>query len=131
MIGRALKAGTAKGQWEWAMQGQGNSARPVYELVDMNARGEEAVATAFANQVAYCRAGGAPITARVVAAIAEVVAGGARRELARAIRAWEGAPLADALRLRAAGGIHALHTLRARRRSWRRSNAARRRQMRA
>lgn len=88
----------------------GNSEqRPAYEFVDMNTRGEGAVATAFANQVAYCSAGGAPITARVVAGIAEVVLGGAAGELARAIRAWEGAPLADALPLRVAGGIHALH----------------------
>jgi hypothetical protein len=87
----------------------GNSgSRPAYEFVDMNTRGEGAVATAFANQVAYCRAGGAPITARVVAGIAEVVLGGAAGELARAIREWEGAPLADALPLRVAGGIHAL-----------------------
>lgn len=89
--------------------GQGNSSRPAYELIDMSTRGEGAVATAFANQVAYCRSGGAPITARVVAAIAEVVAGGAAGELARRVREWEGAPLADALPLRVAGGIHALH----------------------
>ncbi len=88
----------------------GNSEqRPAYEFVDMNTRGEGAVATAFANQVAYCRSGGAPITARVVAAIAAVVAGGAPGPLAQAIREWEGAPLADALPLRVAGGIHALH----------------------
>ena len=89
--------------------GQGNSERPAYELIDTNTRGPGAVAAAFANQVAYCRTGGAPITARVVGAIAEVVAGGARGELAQAIRAWPGAPLADALPLRVAGGIHALH----------------------
>ncbi len=75
----------------------------------MNTRGEGAVATAFANQVAYCRTGGAPVTARVVAGIAEVVLGGAAGELARRVREWEGAPLADALPLRVAGGIHALH----------------------
>jgi len=87
----------------------GSSERPTYELIDMNTRGAGAVATAFANQVAYCTAGGAPITARVVAAIAEVVLGGAPGALARAIREWEGAPLADALPLRVAGGIHALY----------------------
>jgi len=86
-----------------------SQARPAYEFVDMNTRGAGAVATAFANQVAYCRAGGAPVTARVVAAIAEVVLGGAPGELARAIREWEGAPLADALPLRVAGGVHALY----------------------
>ncbi|MFO6445587.1 DUF2332 domain-containing protein [Erythrobacter sp. NE805] len=83
--------------------------RPAYEFVDMNTRGAGAVATAFANQVAYCEAGGAPVTARVVAGIAAVVAGGAGGEFARRIREWEGAPLADALPLRVAGGLHALH----------------------
>lgn len=83
--------------------------RPAYEFVDMNTRGDGAVATAFANQVAYCEAGRAPITARVVAGIAAVVAGGAGGELARRIGDWEGAPLADALPLRVAGGLHALH----------------------
>ncbi len=83
--------------------------RPAYEFVDMNTRGEGAVATAFANQVAYCTAGGAPITARVVAGIAAAVAGGGSGAVARAIRDWPGAPLADALPLRVAGGLHALH----------------------
>jgi len=87
----------------------GSAERPAYEFVDMNTRGAGAVATAFANQVAYCQTGGAPITARVVGAIAEVVMGGAAGELARRVREWEGAPLADALPLRVAGGIHALH----------------------
>ena len=93
------------------MAGSSNegSRRPAYEFVDMNTRGEGAVATAFANQVAYCRSGGAPITARVVAGIAGVVLGGAPGELARRVREWKGAPLADALPLRVAGGIHALH----------------------
>lgn len=90
--------------------GMGNSAeRPAYESVDMNTRGPGAVAAAFANQVAYCRAGGAPVTARVVAGIAAAVERGAPGEVARAIRDWDGAPLADALPLRVAGGLHALH----------------------
>lgn len=84
-------------------------ARPDYELVDMNTRGEGAVATAFANQVAYCENAGASITARVVGAIAEVVASDASNALIERIRSWQGAPLADALPLRIAGGIHALH----------------------
>lgn len=68
------------------------------------------VAQAFANQVAYCRSNGAPITARVVAAVAAVLddAGPQGPFLAR-IRDWQGMPLADALPLRAAGGLHALH----------------------
>lgn len=83
--------------------------RPAYEFVDMNTRGEGAVPTAFANQVAYCETAGAHITARVVGGIAAVLASGARGELLRRIREWPGAPLADALPLRIAGGLHALH----------------------
>ncbi|MCR2835071.1 DUF2332 domain-containing protein [Parerythrobacter lacustris] len=83
--------------------------RPDYEFVDMNTRGEGAVATAFANQVAYCENAGAPITARVVGAIADVLASDASNALIERIRTWHGAPLADALPLRIAGGIHALH----------------------
>jgi hypothetical protein len=88
----------------------GNSSdRPAYELIDMSARHPGAVATAFANQVAYCQHAGAPITARVVAAIAEVLASDAASPLLTRIRDWQGAPLADALPLRVAGGLHALH----------------------
>ncbi|MCR9179612.1 MAG: DUF2332 domain-containing protein [Erythrobacteraceae bacterium] len=83
--------------------------RPAYELVDMNTTGAGAVATAFANQVAYCAHAGAHITARVVAGIAAVLGSGAQGELLARIRDWPGAPLADALPLRVAGGLHALH----------------------
>lgn len=86
-----------------------DGARPSYEFVDINTRGAGAVATAFANQVAYCEAGGAPITARVVAAIAAVLASPAQGALLDRVRGWQGAPLADALPLRVAGGLHALH----------------------
>ena len=44
-----------------------------YKFVDMNETGPGAVRTAFANQVAYCRAAEAPITARIVAAVATPV----------------------------------------------------------
>ena len=79
-----------------------------YKFVDMNEPGPGAVRTAFANQVAYCRAAEAPITARIVAAVAMLLD---RPEtgFARRIADWPGAPLADALPLRAAGGLHALH----------------------
>ncbi|MDP5103015.1 MAG: DUF2332 domain-containing protein [Erythrobacter sp.] len=88
----------------------GDSAkRPAYEFVDMATRGPGAVATAFANQVAYCSAAGADITARVVAGIAAVLASDASGELLDRVRDWQGAPLADALSLRVAGGLHALH----------------------
>lgn len=82
--------------------------KPSYEFVDMDTRGPGAVRTAFTNQVAYCEASGAPITARVVAAILEVVESRHSNILIERIRNWQGAPLADALPLRVAGGIHAL-----------------------
>ncbi len=79
-----------------------------YQRVDMAETGPEAVRVAFANQVHYCRANDAPITARVVAALGALLAA-PRGEFARRMADWKGAPLADALPLRAAGGIHALH----------------------
>jgi hypothetical protein len=88
---------------------QGSAERPAYELIDMNTRGKGAVATAFANQVAYCRAGGAPLTARIVAGVAALLESDAGGALLERIRDWQGAPLADALPLRIAGGLHALH----------------------
>lgn len=80
-----------------------------YEFIDINARGDEAVMRSFSNQVAYCRHAGAPVTARVVSAVAELIERGEAGNLLDRIRAWEGAPLADALPLRIAGGLHALH----------------------
>lgn len=74
----------------------------------MQERGSRALETAFANQVAYCQANDAPVTGRIVAAIWAAVAGGAVDEIARRVREWPGAPLADALPLRIAGGLHAL-----------------------
>jgi hypothetical protein len=88
---------------------QGSSGRPAYEFVDMNTAGPGAVMTAFANQVAYCTAAGAPITARVCNGIAQVLASDRQGELLARVRGWQGAPLADALPLRVAGGLHALH----------------------
>lgn len=79
-----------------------------YRLVDMAETGTQAVRTAFANQVIYCRANDAPVTARIVAALGALIDAPAT-EFARRIADWKGAPLADALPLRAAGGIHALH----------------------
>ncbi|WP_086608080.1 DUF2332 domain-containing protein [Erythrobacter donghaensis] len=87
----------------------GSKQRPAYEFVDMNTAGPGAVTTAFANQVAYCAAAGAHITARVVGGIAEVLASDAKGALLQRVRGWQGAPLADALSLRVAGGLHALH----------------------
>ena len=79
-----------------------------YKPVDMAETGPTAIRTAFANQVVYCRANGAPVTARVVAALGALI-DTPRTGFARRIADWPGAPLADALPLRAAGGIHALH----------------------
>ena len=63
---------------------------------------EADVRAAFSNQVAYCNANGAPVTAAVVAAIAKALDPaslfGAR------VLGWTGKPLADALPLRCAGG---------------------------
>ncbi len=88
---------------------QGSEQRPAYEFVDMNTAGPGAVATAFANQVAYCEAAGAHITARVCGGIAAVLASDAGGALLERVRGWQGAALADALPLRVAGGLHALH----------------------
>lgn len=80
-----------------------------YEPIDPQAAGPEAVRTAFENQVAYCRDNGAPVTARVCDALGALLEGGRGGAVMAQIRSWQGAPLADALPLRIAGGIHALH----------------------
>ena len=61
-----------------------------YEFVDIQARGPEMVARAFGNQVEYCRAAGAPITARVVAALGALVAGDAGGAVLARVRDWPG-----------------------------------------
>ena len=83
-----------------------------YQFIDIQASGPGIIVAAFDNQVAYCTASGASVTARVVAAVRDLLGRGAGDDgggavLAR-IRDWPGAPLADALPLRIAGGIHAL-----------------------
>jgi len=61
---------------------------------------------AFENQIAYCRANDAPLTARVVEAIlANFDRPGA---FVAKLRDWPGKPMADALPLRAAGALHGL-----------------------
>lgn len=79
-----------------------------YQFIDINASGPGIVAAAFDNQVAYCTASGATVTARICAALRDLIERGEGGALMEAIRAWPGAPLADALPLRVAGGIHAL-----------------------
>ena len=83
--------------------------KPGYEKMDIGDTGEGAVERAFANQVDYCEANGALVTARVVRGIAAVLESDTATALVERIRRWQGAPLADALPLRVAGGIHALH----------------------
>jgi len=79
-----------------------------YDPIDPQATGPAAVRTAFENQVAYCRDNGAPVTATVCDALAALLEGERGGAAMARIRAWEGAPLADALPLRIAGGLHAL-----------------------
>ncbi len=67
------------------------------------------MAEAYANQVAYCRANHATITARVVEAIAGQLPGADGNRFLERIRDWPGKPLADAVPLRSAAGLHALH----------------------
>ncbi|MET0179893.1 MAG: DUF2332 domain-containing protein [Novosphingobium sp.] len=71
--------------------------------------GGDAVRDAFHNQVLYCRANDAPVTARIVAALLAALDEADGNPFVERIRDWRGAPLADALPLRAAGGLHALH----------------------
>ena len=80
-----------------------------YETIDPMAKGQGAVRRAFENQVAYCRDNRAPITALVCQALLEVLETERGGAVMRRVRAWQGAPLADALPLRVAGGLHALH----------------------
>ena len=80
-----------------------------FQFIDINTKGEGVVAAAFANQVAYCIAAGAGVTARIVAAVQALVERGEGGAFMEAVHNWPGAPLADALPLRVAGGIHALH----------------------
>ena len=80
-----------------------------YQFIDIAARGDGIVAKAFDNQVAYCAASGATVTARVVAAVRDLIELGARGRFFDALHNWPGAPLADALPLRVAGGLHSLH----------------------
>lgn len=65
------------------------------------------VHAAFANQVAYCAANNAPVTAAIVGGIAAVLDD--TTSFGQRVLGWQGAPLADALPLRCAAGFHALH----------------------
>lgn len=80
-----------------------------YKAIDMDATGPDAIATAFANQVAYCRSNGAEITASVCEGLCDLLATDRGGMVMMRVRRWAGPPLADALPLRIAGGLHALH----------------------
>lgn len=67
------------------------------------------VREAYANQIEYCRANDAPLTGRVVAAIAAQLDDPAAGPFIARIRDWPGAALADAVPLRSAGALHALY----------------------
>ncbi len=79
-----------------------------YQFIDIDASGPGIVVAAFDNQVAYCTASGAKVTARIVAAVRDLLDRGEGGALFDRLRDWPGAPLADALPLRLAGGFHAL-----------------------
>ena len=61
-----------------------------YQFIDIGAKGEGIVVAAFDNQVAYCTQAGATVTARVVAALRDLLERGEPGELFDAIRAWPG-----------------------------------------
>jgi len=65
------------------------------------------VRAAFANQVDYCRTNGGTVTTRIVEGLLANLDGPGR--FLKAIRDWPGIPMADALPLRAAAGLHALN----------------------
>ena len=79
-----------------------------YQFIDIQASGPGIVVAAFDNQVAYCTASGATVTARIVVAVRDLLERGEGGAVLERIRNWPGAPLADALPLRIAGGIHSL-----------------------
>lgn len=80
-----------------------------YRKIDIDATGPQAIATAFENQVAYCRSNDAEITASVCEGLHGLLDGDRGGMVMERVRRWAGPPLADALPLRVAGGLHALH----------------------
>ena len=79
-----------------------------YQFIDGYSKGAGIVVKAFDNQVAYCTASGASVTARICTALRDLLERGEPGELLDRVRAWSGPPLADALPLRVAGALHAL-----------------------
>jgi hypothetical protein len=79
-----------------------------YQFIDINASGPGIMKAVFDNQVAYCVASGATVTARIVAALGILLERGDAGEFLERARNWSGPPMADALPLRMTGGIHSL-----------------------
>src|SRR3546814_682316 len=65
-----------------------------------------AVLSAFAKQAEWCRALGSPFTALLMEALPRAL--DVRTRTGAAVLGWRGDPIADALPLRVAGGLHAL-----------------------
>ena len=80
-----------------------------YVVTTPGATGPAAVARAFENQVAYCRDNRAGVTALVCQAVGDLLDTDRGGAFMRRVRRWAGPPLPDALPLRVAGGLHALH----------------------
>ncbi len=80
-----------------------------YKVVDPQAKGPEAVARSFENQVAYCRDNGAPVTATICQALLDLIPQQRGGAVMRRTRDWAGPALADALPLRMPGGLHTLY----------------------
>ncbi|WP_448663141.1 DUF2332 domain-containing protein [Sphingomonas sp. CJ20] len=68
---------------------------------------EQANRASFGVQAGYCEAMGAPVTARIAAALGDALT--RESETGRRVLDWPGEPVADALVLRLIGGLHALH----------------------
>ena len=67
------------------------------------------VRQAYANQAAYCLANDSPVTSRVVTALAALLDAPQPGAFIAQLRDWAGPVLVDAVPLRSAGGMHALH----------------------
>lgn len=67
------------------------------------------MAQAYADQSSYCRANDAPITGRILDAVAVLIASGENGAFLQKIRDWTGRPLGDAVPIRSAGALHGLH----------------------
>ena len=67
------------------------------------------VSEAYANQAAYCRNNDSTATTRIVEAIGGLLDAPDPGAFIARIRDWQGSPLGDAVPLRSAGGLHALH----------------------